>query len=767
MSGRVRGDLERFLIQGKEEDDGLVVTHDRPDGETIVSGAGEDALVGHIGDAEVPPAPVQPYPQIVTLPDRRVSVVPYVSPWMKSLLRGFGSVDSFDVVQAAQGNPDIIDIAIGSLPPVVTLNECVDLMEIYDSEQLRNYYPYESSSGTFATDASLIRPQGGEFCWLSFYEAVWAASFLRNHLLSKDIVNVDKSINIDSGNVAKASLSKEPVGLAWGFLAKSLLTRADAADYSSTEKDSDKMSERNLLGVIVKALLHMISDITQVAPDILESLSAYFPPSRDDIDTNITAELSNENCDNSLEDIWGIAGLVLGLVSSVGAMYRAGAHDAIFKIKDVMVSWVPHMNRLVQGSGSYSGGSEIVLSVGSCLAIPILVAFCQRVELMDETEVNHLVNGYRELISELLSVKKSGTFYHSLLMASCIGAGSLLACILNEGVHAIEVERVKDLLELFKKCYSSPYPPLVHFGGMLGVVNAMGAGAGILLDRPPLTSVQAPFEQKESGYVMGPLLSNPACERHLTSLMQDIFLVAQKSDDHQLQQYAAWAASFLRNHLLSKDAANVDNSINTDPGNVTHVGTVITVVRCLSQAPRLPTLDWGSIIRRGMRYEAQVAEISSTLEWNLPSCILNHLADLIKVISGSRLDKPFSDLCNYFTSATSRQSYDTDEIRFLWISCWKGLNKCLDEASLDSLEYISHIEKCMEVLFSLQPAKQLAAVVGIDHLNSLEWSEAVTCLGKARKHWLVDFLQVSQEGLQQRDSQRVEVLKKKFNPNLS
>lgn len=65
---------------------------------------------------------------------------------------------------------------------------------------------------------------------------------------------------------------------------------------------------------------------------------------------------------------------------------------------------------------------------------------------------------------------------------------------------------------------------------------------------------------------MGPLLSNPACEQHLTSLMQDIFLVAQKSDDHQLQQYAAWAASFLRNHLLSKDIVSVDNSINTDSG---------------------------------------------------------------------------------------------------------------------------------------------------------------------------------------------------------
>lgn len=294
---------------------------------------------------------------------------------------------------------------------------------------------------------------------------------------------------------SKSTLVKGACGVGLGFSCQDLLTRADATDNSGMEKNTDNMSEKGLLGEIVKALLLMISQITEVSPDMLASLSAYFPPSIYDIDTNITAELLNENCNDSLEDIWGIAGLVLGLASSVAAMYRAGTYDAVFKIKDLIVSWVPHMDRLVQGSGSYCGVSEIVLSVGSCLAIPIVVAFCQRVELMDDNEVDHLVNGYRELISELLSVKKSGTFYRSLLMASCIGAGSLLACILNEGVHAIEVERVKDLLELFRKCYSSPYPPLVHFGGMLGVVNAMGAGAGILLDRLPLTSAQTTFGQ--------------------------------------------------------------------------------------------------------------------------------------------------------------------------------------------------------------------------------------------------------------------------------
>ena len=198
------------------------------------------------------------------------------------------------------------------------------------------------------------------------------------------------------------------------------------------------------------------------------------------------------------------------------------------------------------------------------------------------------------------------------------------------------------------------------------------------------------------------------------------------------------------------------------------------MLRCLSRAPRLPVLDWGAIIRRCMRYEAQVAELLPpdaalkkgilreecllfslshanqidplltfldelsdlsrfrTLELNLQSCLLVHLADLIKVFSGSRIEKLLNDITHYLSSVTS----------ILRISCWKGLYQCLDEASLDSVDYVYQIEKCMEVLFSLLPA-QSASVIEVDQLSSVgEWSEAVRCLGKARRGWLLDFLEV-------------------------
>lgn len=66
---------------------------------------------------------------------------------------------------------------------------------------------------------------------------------------------------------------------------------------------------------------------------------------------------------------------------------------------------------------------------------------------------------------------------------------------------------------------------------------------------------------------MGPLFSSPICESHLTALIQEIFLVAQNSDDLQMKHIAAWAVSFLRNFLWSKELLDVDNGIQTDVAN--------------------------------------------------------------------------------------------------------------------------------------------------------------------------------------------------------
>ncbi|XP_059670118.1 protein RST1 [Cornus florida] len=629
--------------------------------------------------------------------------------------------------------------------------------------------------------------------------------------------NINSLIEVASRS--KSVLVKGACGVGLGFSCQGLLTRVESADGAKLDKESFKNQEADLLFKIVGALSQMISQFSHASYDVLQSLSAYFPLDTVDIDSDMTSNLSVENCDDLEEDIWGVAGLVLGLGSSVGAIYRAGAHDDVLKIKALIMSWIPHVNPSLLNS-SISEKFEMVLSVGSCLALPIIVAFCQRVELMDDVELDHLLRGYRELISELLFVTKSGTFYQSLLMASCIGAGSLLACILNEGVHSMEVERVKDLLALFRKSYSNPHPPLIHFGGMLGVINALGAGAGKLFHDYPSKSLHNAYDLKESSYIMGPLLSNPVLEPDLTLLIQEMFLVAQNSEDCQLQQYAAWSISFLRHGMWSREVQKIGSNFQSDAvdlksvsqsfpeesvvmqlslwlmhlnyietSTVSHINTVATALRCLSQAPRLPEMDWAAIIRRCMKYEGQVTDLLPpdsvlkegilrdeclqfslahavqfdsllsfldelydlprfrTLEPNLQSFMLLHLADLIKLFSGSRLEKLFDDVADFLSCLVSSSDvYNPEQKSLLRISCWKGLCLCMDEAPVGSQEYILNMEHCMELLFSSLPVLH-ATVVESNQVHSVEWSEAIGCLGKARQSWLSDLLQVSEVDL--------------------
>ncbi|XP_038904942.1 protein RST1 isoform X2 [Benincasa hispida] len=639
---------------------------------------------------------------------------------------------------------------------------------------------------------------------------------------------------LEVSSVSKSTLVKGSCGVGLGYSSHNLLSGVEIVDKSNLgrDKQTTKIEEVELLGTIVRSLSLMICQLTGSSKDMFEDLFALVPAHSFDI--SVDSQLLHKNGDSE-DDVWGVAGLVLGLANTVFAMYKAGAYNAVLKIKSLISSWIPHGNSVLQCSGSFDEVSIRVLSVGSCLALPTVTLFCHRLELMNGDELDHLITAYKEIISELLPVKKSSISHWNLLMASCIGVGNLVAGILNDGVHAIEVGCVQELLELFRRCYSNPYSPLIHFGGMLGVVTAMGVGVGSLLDvYPTISSVQTEHDLKETSHLLGPLLSSRVCEPLLTSIMQEMYLVAQNSDDKNLQQFAAWAVSFLRHNIWSKEFPNLQNLNETDvsgsrslpqnfpvdgvgmrlcnwlmqlnlseTGRATRTETLVTTLRCLSQAPRLPSLEWGAIIRRCMRYEDQVAEFlppSSalrkgilreeclkfslahankfdqllifldelsdisrfrTLGLNLQAWLLTHLAGLMKVFSNSRVEKLFDDMKIYLSSFYSDQLLYNYEKHLLCISCWKGLYQCLEEANLNSLECISHIEDFMVALFTILPTSSSSTNREVDEVNSSkEWSEAIRCLSKARQTWLMNFLQVSSEDLVSKDQKFSEVLKK-------
>ena len=56
-----------------------------------------------------------------------------------------------------------------------------------------------------------------------------------------------------------------------------------------------------------------------------------------------------------------------------------------------------------------------------------------------------------------------------------------------------------------------------------------------------------------------PVLTSPVGETLSTAMLQEIFLLAKDVEDNHIQNYAAWAISFLRNRWLLKNQSLSDD----------------------------------------------------------------------------------------------------------------------------------------------------------------------------------------------------------------
>lgn len=220
-------------------------------------------------------------------------------------------------------------------------------------------------------------------------------------------------------------------------------------------------------------------------------------------------------------------------------------------------------------------------------------------------------------------------------------------------------------------------------------------------------------------------------------------------------------------------------------GSTINIRRIAFALRCLSRAPRLPSFDWGAVIRKCMKYGGQSAELPSqdialrkgtlreecflfllchanqsdsllgyldelydlprfkTLEANLQPLALLHLADLMKTFSKSRIAKVFDDVAEFLHWFVSSDQYDNEQKIMLRVSCWKGLQTCLKESALETQDYAYNLEHCMKVLFKMLPWYHLGVIVeSYQKISQLEWTEAIRCLGKARQSWLSDLLLV-------------------------
>ncbi|RCV24849.1 hypothetical protein SETIT_5G119500v2 [Setaria italica] len=609
----------------------------------------------------------------------------------------------------------------------------------------------------------------------------------------------------------ESGLAKGACGLALGYACQGLLTRA----HNATDAEVAAATELNERASVEDILHALVSSLIQLCPSSCYSLKKLGIYGIESI------EGMEENNDSFNDDPWAIAGLVLGLGNSVVALYRLGAYDTVIEVKDILISWIPNVS---SSCALFDEMNSVSLCIGSCLALPSVVAFCQRVELMNE-DLDALFNRYTSLASELLNLNKSGILFQNLLMAICIGAGSLLSFILDDGLHAMDFSAVKKLLDTLRHIYTHPFPPLVHLGGMFGVVNACGAGAGDLTGMcSKLMTSQ--IKHEESSLVRGPLLVSPIGETLSTSMVHEIYLLAKDAEDKNIQDNAAWAISFLRSRWLSKNLIlyndNGSNRSSGDPSQASSfseqslvwnlsrwlndlklekpfdmvpVSTVGTVLRCLSKAPRLPTTDWGVIVRRCMKVEVQIpykptdqqdlkflreeclhfslahaTHISPLLQFldyltdilrfrrleiNVQSILLQHLSHLMKLFSDSRLDKLYEDLTEYLYSPTSSYlNYSCEQKSMIRMSFWEGICKCLVDVVSEESGGFSFTKKCIECLLPLLTLHNDGQPEFMD-----EWSAALTCLTNAQSSWLGDMLQVRNAALVT-EEEHVDVAKK-------
>uniref|UniRef100_A0ACD5VJS0 Uncharacterized protein n=1 Tax=Avena sativa TaxID=4498 RepID=A0ACD5VJS0_AVESA len=530
-------------------------------------------------------------------------------------------------------------------------------------------------------------------------------------------------------------LVKGACGLGLGYACQGLLTRADSTSDSEFEATT-QLKERTSVEEILRTMTASLVKLCPSSCYSLEKLS---------VCAILSMEGTEENYDSLDDDPWAIAGLVLGLGNSVIALYRLGAYEDVIELKNILISWIPDVD---SSSVLFDEINSVSLCMGSCLALPSVIAFCQRVELLND-DLDALFNRYTSLATKLLNLKKSGTVFQNLLMAICIGAGSLLSCTLNDGVHAMKFADVKKFLDTLRNIYTNPYPPLVHLGGMFGAVNAFGAGAGDLTGICCQSMNSQIKNEKESSLVRGPVLTSPVGETLSTAMLQEIFLLAKDVEDNHIRNYAAWAISFLRNRWLLKNQSHHDddssqrNSIGSSqstsfsaeslvwnlslwlrdlnfekPGDVVPVNTITTVLKCLTKAPKLPAIDWGIIVRRCMKVEAHSSHKSTDhrdptllreecLYFSLAHA--DHISPLLQFLDGltdlprfrrlemnvqSVLLQYLSHLMKLFSESRSKKLYDDLTTYFYSLSS-SYLEYSCERRSVLRMSFWEGIRKCL------------------------------------------------------------------------
>ncbi|KAJ7536683.1 hypothetical protein O6H91_12G077500 [Diphasiastrum complanatum] len=644
---------------------------------------------------------------------------------------------------------------------------------------------------------------------------------------------------------SESGIVRAGCAIALGSICQNLLKDSSITDISDVS-DKSKDQEISLLMNIVKNLAQLLVEICPSCEQTLNSILNFKISKDEELCIEGQRKVITSRVEQEIEEnVWAVVGLLIGLGLSVTAIARAGKISLVLAITDAVIAWIPQKaeaNLSVHSGSSYNyicSFSSLSLAVGACIALPMCVHVCYSLELMRDAEVDSLLGRLHLLLQDtwnLQSHSEIGIWMMQLSAAASIGTGNLFAFLLFEGSHPMQLEVVNSIMQTLLKGSKMSQATYGQLGSMVGLANALGAGAVL---SPPLRNwsledkvgIFSEVETTDGLFVSNPLCLYGHCEGFLRSVVQDIIGLARGGQDLQVKSHAGWALglfykAFLRTHRFEQETGTGDGSafllkpqdlkVSTiqgynmksleslpsgstlsllcswlvkacsEEGNISRPKAILSVLRCLEKAPRLPAVDWGGLIRRLMRHDqylvdssatvltldmsnrlgeqqsiriqvrqqcvsfslAHAVQISSlalvldelydlsrlsTIELPLLLYLFEHVMLIERIFSEYRLKKLWEDLSSFLGSTQFQQlnnQLNAESKEKLRISMWKGLNKLVKNSQPHSggLKLkrdfdFQNLKQLMKILIDYLPSSHLYGARGSSKKQELPHEE--------------------------------------------
>ncbi|BFI25408.1 hypothetical protein MPTK2_1g20850 [Marchantia polymorpha subsp. ruderalis] len=608
-------------------------------------------------------------------------------------------------------------------------------------------------------------------------------------------------------------------GLALGFICQGLLRGENGSKSLAGLAGVSRQREMEALVQIVLSLVQLTSETCPLAEP---SLSNFLGLLRSEViaKERLTKTFTPEEGPKLEEDdFWAVVGLVWGLGSSVTGLEQLCCPLLVSSLTEVIISWISICaTEKSEEMGSIQGleqrnVSKSFLAAGACLALPTCLNVSSRLEILTE-KVDSILQKIQSLIQVATKPENSAileSWPSPLFAALYIGAGNAFATCLQDGSHSLRLESLESLVSCLQEGVKEPkFGSLAQLGATIGISNVLGGGVALLKARSNrMQDSHFPSKLQVGGahqlMISRPLLHEASCEDYVSSVIKNLLDISKHEQDSRLRSHAGWALAFthnsfnggyenqasqssISNELSSQSAYHMrslqdfpedstlrqicSKLIDYNPANVSVSmsvlpQTVVSLLRCLQKAPRLPALDWGALVRRlfrqsllqhtageeecaeserskqsnimetenGIRQHCilfavahaqqvpalarfldELCELSrlSTLQPSLRNLLMRNLVQLQRIFSDLRFKQLLGDVQEYLCNPSgiggslleNVEDNDVQSTSFR-VNVWQGLTSFFSNSSLEESgkadEVISCLEECMIVLINLLP----------------------------------------------------------------